>query len=211
MGSMKITRRFHSCVELAKNDTTLLIDPGSFEVPDNLAEVDAVLVTHIHPDHVDAEALATAQRRNPGLTIYGPAELREHAEIDYTAVTDGDVFTVGDFDVSVHRWPHGTVTESTALPDNLGYLVDGRVLHTGDSFPDVDGVEVALVPVSAPWLKMLDVEAFLKASTPATFIGVHDGIDNDFGVALRKNLLTKLAEENGLNYLPLRPGDATEI
>lgn len=211
MDTMKITRRFHSCVELAKNETTLLIDPGSFEVPANLAEVDAVLVTHVHPDHVDAEALATAQKRSPGLKVYGPAELREHADVDYTAVTDGDAFTVGDFDVSVHRWPHGAITESTPLPDNLGYLVDGRVLHTGDSFPDLEGVEVALVPVSAPWLKMLDVEAFLKTTKPTSFIGVHDGIDNDFGLALRKNLLTKLAEEHGLDYLPLRPGDATEI
>lgn len=208
---MKITRRYHSCVELAKNDTTLIIDPGSFEVPGNLAEVDAVLVTHIHPDHVDAAALAAAQQRNPKLRIYGPAELGEHADVDYTVVADGDTFTVGDVEIVVRCWPHGTIIESAPLPENLGYLVDGRVLHTGDSFPDLDGVEVALVPVSAPWLKMLDVEDFLKATRPTSFIGVHDGLDNDFGLALRKKLLATLAEENGLDYLPLRPGEATEI
>lgn len=207
---MKITRRYHSCVELSKNQTTLIIDPGSFEVPENLAEVDAVLVTHLHPDHVDVAALAAAKERNPGLAIYGPAQLGGQLAAEYTTVSDGESFTVGDFEVTARQWPHGTITESTPLPENLGYLIDGRVLHAGDSFPQLSGVEVALVPVSAPWLKMLDVETFLAATRPTRFIGVHDGIDNDFGLALRRNLLTCLAEEYGLDYLPLRPGDSVE-
>ncbi|QGU04210.1 MBL fold metallo-hydrolase [Corynebacterium comes] len=208
---MKITRRYHSCVELSKGRSRLIIDPGSFQVPDNLAEVDAVLVTHIHPDHVDVQALAAARRHNPQIAIYGPAELADHTDLDVITVADGDIFTVGAIEIAVHEAPHGTVTRSTPLPTNLGFLVDGRVLHTGDSFPVLAGVEVALIPVSAPWLKMLDVEDFLRASRPIRFIGVHDGIDNEFGLKLRRGLLGRLAEEHGLEYLPLRPGESVEV
>lgn len=208
---MKITRRYHSCVELSKDQASLIIDPGFFQAPDNLAEMDAILVTHIHPDHVDVQALAAARRRNPQISIYGPAELADLTDLAFTTVAGGDTFTVGAIEVAVHQYPHGTVTRSTPLPENLGFLVDGRVLHTGDSFPVVAGVEVALVPVSAPWLKMLDVEDFLRASRPTRFIGVHDGIDNDFGLNLRRGLLGRLAEEHGLEYLPLRPDESVEV
>ena len=86
---MKITRRYHSCVELSKGQSSLIIDPGAFQAPDNLAEVDAILVTHIHPDHVDVEALTDARRRNPRIAVYGPAQLAEHTGIEFTAVADG--------------------------------------------------------------------------------------------------------------------------
>jgi L-ascorbate metabolism protein UlaG (beta-lactamase superfamily) len=208
---MKITRRYHSCVELSEGQTSIIIDPGSFEVPENLAEVDAVLVTHIHPDHVDTEALTTARGRNPQLAVYGPAELADHVDFPFTTVRDGDTFTLGEFAVAVHESAHGAVTSSTPLPENLGFLLNGRVLHTGDSFPELPDVEVALVPVSAPWLKMLDVEDYLRTNRPTRFIGVHDGIDNDFGLHLRQRLLGVLAEENTLEYLPLRPGESLEV
>lgn len=211
MAAMKITRRYHSCVELSKGRSSLIIDPGSFEVPENLAEVDAILVTHIHPDHVNPSALTAARRHNPQIAIYGPAELARHVDVEFNALADGDTFQVGELDVTVHESPHGTVTSTTPLPQNLGYLFDGRVLHTGDSFPELPGVDVALVPVSAPWLKMLDVEAFLKSTRPTRFIGVHDGTDNEFGLNLRKRLLGKLAEENNLEYLPLRPDESVEV
>lgn len=208
---MKITRRHHSCVELSKDGTSLIIDPGSFRVPENLASADAVLVTHIHPDHIDAQALSAAHGSNPRLEIYGPAQLAELVDAPVTVVAHGDGFMVGPIGVTVHESPHGTITESTPLPENLGYLFDGRVLHTGDSFPQIPGVEVALVPVSAPWLRMLDVEEFLRSAGPGKFIGVHDGLDNDFGLDLRRGLLRKLAEEHGPQYLPLRPGESVEV
>ncbi|MDR7328974.1 MBL fold metallo-hydrolase [Corynebacterium guangdongense] len=212
---MRITRRFHACVDYTHGDTTVIVDPGSFETPENLDSADAVLITHIHPDHVDAAALDAAKTKNPALAIYGPAELAEHLSSEYTVVADGDTFTVGEITVETFETPHGTITSFIPLPENLGFILNGTVFQTGDSFPRLSerlrGVETVLIPVSAPWLKMLDVDTYLGESKPPRFIGIHDGIDNDNGVTLRTGLLTKLAQHHDLEFTPLRPGESVEV
>ena len=62
----------HACVRLDGPGGALVIDPGAFS--DGAAALDGasgVLVTHEHPDHVDADALAP--RVGPGLPVWAPA------------------------------------------------------------------------------------------------------------------------------------------
>lgn len=208
---MHITRRIHSCIEITEDSTRLVIDPGSFGAPDNLDQATAILITHVHPDHVDVDKLSAAREKNPDLPIYGTAELADLTDLVYTQVSDGDTFTVGSIEVAAHFFQHVTITHSTPLPENLGFIFNNRVLHPGDSYPDLPGMELALVPVSAPWMRMLNVDDYLKANRPQQFIGIHDVIDNENGVALRGNLLRKLAEEHGVTYHGLRPDESLEI
>ncbi|AIT60720.1 MBL fold metallo-hydrolase [Corynebacterium doosanense] len=208
---MKITRRIHSCVEISDGDTTVVLDPGGFGTPDNLAEVDAVLITHIHPDHVDADALTAARATNPELRIYGPEGLRELIDADYNVVADGDTFSLGSLNVEVRETPHEKIINSKELPENLGYLFNDTVLHPGDSMAAIPDMEVVLVPISGPWLRMLMVDEYLAAHRPKRFIGVHDGVDNDNGLTLRGGLLRQLAKDHGVEYLPLKPGESVEV
>lgn len=208
---MRITRRFHSCIELIDAHTTLIVDPGSFAVPDNLADADAILITHTHPDHVDVDALARARELNPDLPIIGPAGLTELTDLSVQVAHDGDRLSVGSFAIEVRAFEHATIIRSKTLPENLGYIFNDRVMHPGDSFPELTGMEVVFVPVSGPWMRMLNVDEYLEANRPTTFIGVHDGIDNDFGLAIRRGLLTQLADDHGLSYVGLRPGESLEI
>ena len=63
---MRITHLGHACLLVEMADTRLLIDPGTFA--DGLADVrdlDAVIVTHQHPDHLDPERL-------PGIAAASP-------------------------------------------------------------------------------------------------------------------------------------------
>lgn len=208
---MKITRRIHSCVEISEGDTTVVLDPGGFGTPDNLARVDALLITHIHPDHVDADAISAARGVNPELTIYGPEGLKELIDADFTVVADGDTFSVGSLDVEVRETPHEKIINSKELPENLGYIFGGSVLHPGDSMAAILDMDVVLVPISGPWLRMLMVDEYLAANRPKRFIGVHDGVDNDNGLTLRGGLLRQLAEDHGLEYLPLQPDESVEV
>ena len=52
---MRITKFTHSCVRLETEAGRLVVDPGVFSGSDELEQaldgVDALLVTHEHPDH----------------------------------------------------------------------------------------------------------------------------------------------------------------
>ncbi|AGF72041.1 hypothetical protein A605_05175 [Corynebacterium halotolerans YIM 70093 = DSM 44683] len=211
MGGMKITRHIHACVRIEHEGTRVLVDPGSFGVPDDLAAVDAVLVTHVHPDHVDPEALGAARHDNPDLRIFAPASVAAHLADDVTVVTHGDTFRVGALDVRVVGADHAVVTRATPVAENTGYLFNGQVLHAGDAFHPIRDVDCVLLPVNGPWVKMLDIEEFLSQYPPKRFIAIHDGIVNDHGLAINRKQLSKLAGEHGSEYLPLAPGESVEI
>ena len=211
MDTMKITRHLHACVEINHHGYTLIIDPGSFGVPESLASADAVLITHGHPDHLDQQALLRAHRTNPGMVIYAPAFLADELPVEAHAVDHGQSFTIGGIPIEVVGSKHAMITHTQDVPENIGYLIGGRILHPGDNFQPIRDVDVALVPVNGPWVKMLDVEAWLKKFPPKHFVGIHDGIVNEHGLAMNTKILTLLADKYGSTYLPLAPGDSLDL
>lgn len=210
MGTMKLTRHIHACVRIQDHSTTVLVDPGSFGVPDGLAEADAVLITHVHPDHVDLDQLADAHAANSELEIYAPASVAEQLD-GVEVVSAGDRLTVDSLEVEVVGAEHATVLRCAPKAQNVGYVFNGTLLHPGDAFQDVSGVDTALVPVNGPWVKMLDVENWLDQQSPRRFVPIHDGIVNDFGLAINDKQLSTLAENYGAEYVPLSPGNSLDL
>lgn len=210
METMKLTRHIHACVRIQESGTTVLVDPGSFGVPADLAEVDAVLITHAHPDHVDIGQLADARAADPELSVFAPASVAEKLPA-VEVVAAGDRFTVGSLDIEVVGSEHATVLHCAPVAENIGYLFGGALLHPGDAFQDIPGVATALVPVNGPWVKMLDVENWLAKQTPDRFIPIHDGIVNDHGLAINHKQLSTLADNYGAEYVALAPGDSVDV
>ena len=54
---MRITKFGHAGVRIEHDGRAVLIDPGVFTQEESLDGVDAVLVTHEHPDHYDPARL----------------------------------------------------------------------------------------------------------------------------------------------------------
>ncbi|MFP7366027.1 MBL fold metallo-hydrolase [Corynebacterium callunae] len=202
-GPIKITRHIHACVEIECGSSRLIIDPGSFGAPD--LQGATILFTHNHPDHLDPTIL------DQSMDIYAPRSVAHALDIEVHIVDHGHTFTVGDFTIEVVGSKHARLIHAQGLGENIGYLINGRVLHPGDAFQPIKAVELALLPVNGPWLKMLDIEDYLKKYTPTNFAGIHDGIVNDYGLAINKKFLTLLASEYGSNYVPLKVGESFEI
>ena len=67
---MRITHLGHSCLLVETGAQRLLLDPGSFTPGfEDLEDLDAVLVTHQHVDHVDTERLPVLVAGNPGVRL----------------------------------------------------------------------------------------------------------------------------------------------
>ena len=184
---MELTKHAHATVVLSKDGTSVVIDPGAYtpNSPELIAATSAVLVTHDHPDHFDAALLNAALEAQPELRVWAPAGVSGALDAHdgrVVTVSAGDTLNVAGFDVTVIGEQHAVIHSDLPPMENVGYLVDGALLHPGDSYlvPDV-AVETLLVPTSGPWAKLEESVDFVRAIAPSRTIQIHDLMLSDAG------------------------------
>jgi L-ascorbate metabolism protein UlaG (beta-lactamase superfamily) len=125
-------------------------------VDEHGADVDWLLVTHEHLDHLDPHSLREVAVRSDGLTVVAPAPLeamvREAADVECVGVARGDHLELpGAGSLTVVPAVHGrTVADGyTDDPAFVGYVLDldgTSVYHAGDTIV-TDAVLAALAPL----------------------------------------------------------------
>jgi len=213
---MRFTKLGHSCVRLEKDGAVLVIDPGLWsDAPAALAGAAAVLVTHEHPDHLDADAIRAALSSDPDLTLWANqsicAQFGEFGDRVHE-VGHGDALDVAGVSVHVYGVDHALIYPEIPLVVNTGFLVDGELFHPGDSFtiPE-DPVSTLLVPICAPWLKAAEMIEYFRAVEPARGYAIHDAILNDNGLGLFGRMLNLAAAPTGVPVARLEPGTSLEL
>ena len=211
--ALSVTKLGHSCVRLERGDSRLVIDPGVISEPTALKGAAAVLVTHQHPDHLDVPRLREALVADPGLALRAPAVVVEAlggATEQIAVAAPGQRLEVAGFEVQVVGERHATIHADIPPVSNLGYLVDGAVLHPGDALT-VPGVPVdtLLLPVSAPWLKLSEVIDYVRAVRPRLALPIHDGFYTPFGLSIVAMQLGPDGVGIGdTTYMPWSDGDS---
>lgn len=213
---MQLTKYTHSCVRLAEGRRTLVIDPGVFsEAAQALDGADGVLITHEHPDHIDAAALKTAVEADPDLRVWAPqsvaqavSELRDVV----TVVGAGEELDAAGFGIRTFGGQHALIHSSVPVVANVGFLVNDTVYHPGDSFTvPPTTVDTALVPVHAPWSaigEVLDFEIALRAKRAYQ---IHDGLLNENGFGVVYGHVRRIAGEYGTDFRVLDPGETVDL
>lgn len=204
MAGMRITKFGHACVRIEHDGQVLVIDPGSFTEREALDGATAVLVTHEHADHIDLEHLRASDA--PVFTIDAVAKQTAAAPEVHervTVVTPGQEFDAGLPVKAVGEW-HAVIHEEMPRFYNSGYVIDvggTSVYHPGDSFTEPGRpVDVLLLPVSGPWLKLGESVDFARAVGAPRNLAVHELVSSDIGLALADGRLGAMLEQRGLGY-----------
>jgi L-ascorbate metabolism protein UlaG (beta-lactamase superfamily) len=184
---MELTKYTHACVTLDKEGSRLLIDPGTFtqNAAELVASAGTILITHEHFDHFDEEAILLALEARPELRVYGPAAVVDRWQArrgQVTVVVEGERFEVDGFEVDVFGGLHAPIHRDIPQVANLGYLIDGRVYHPGDSYyVPAAPVATLLVPTSGPWTKFGEAVDFVRSVNPEQAVQIHEVMLSEVG------------------------------
>lgn len=218
-----MTKFTHACVRLEKDGSVIVLDPGSFsEVEEAVAGAAAILITHEHADHFDADRIAGAVRSSPSLEVYAPAGVAsqlagalrdDDAGARVHAVDPESGYSIAGFDVRTFGGQHALIHPHIPVVKNIGYLIDDNLYHPGDSFIVPHGVQVRtlLVPVHAPWSKTAEVIDFVTAVRAPKAHQIHDALLNATGLAMVEGHVSRLGKHYGTDFEHLEPGQSVTL
>jgi L-ascorbate metabolism protein UlaG (beta-lactamase superfamily) len=207
---VRIRKYGHSCLLLEERGEALLFDPGRSEfldplaTPDAFAGVSVIAITHWHPDHADPELIRRIAEAS-GATVLAPPEGEQElrkAGVELTVAKPGEL-SLGVFRLQLTDARHAPIL-GAAVPRNMAYLVNDRLLNVGDSFDPVleryRGVAMLVLPIAAPWLTELDAAAFAGRLAPSRVLPVHDGYVKDFFRSRRYDTYRRELEKRSVRF-----------
>jgi L-ascorbate metabolism protein UlaG (beta-lactamase superfamily) len=204
---LKLTKYSHACVTLEKDGKVLLVDPGTFAEDAAFEGVDAILVTHEHQDHLDADRVLGLDV--PIWTNAGVASQLGDLGDRITVIAGGQSFEAAGFAISAYGNDHAIILPEWGVPcQNVGYLIEDAVYHPGDSLTQPDRqVHTNLVPISGPWFSMPPAVEYARAVNAQQTLGIHDALLSPIGVGM----MPRFFNTDDRPYLTVTPGDSIEI
>ncbi|MGY4537703.1 L-ascorbate metabolism protein UlaG (beta-lactamase superfamily) [Mucilaginibacter sp. UYNi724] len=219
---MRITKYLHSCLVFELDGHKLLFDPGKFSfaegdvTPGMFADVNSIIITHTHPDHLDTPNLKKIISLSKAI-VYANMEVGAAIQKEgiYSSLLEEGIYNIGPFKLEAISVQHEPLLDSP-IPQMTGFIINDKVLHPVDSMEDkllqYKGIELLILVAMAPFANELRIAGFADAIKPKQILPVHDGYAKDFFIEQRYNTYSKHFEKQGIifNYLN-KLGDSVTI
>ncbi|MFM9377319.1 MBL fold metallo-hydrolase [Gordonia sp. VNK21] len=219
---MRITSFGHSCVLVEDSGIAILFDPGNLAGDfTGLTGLDAILVTHQHPDHADPDRLPALVAANPDAVRYADPQTAaiwnaSGAAGQWSVLAPGEGIALGGLTVRGSGGRHAVIHPELPVVDNTVYLIDtpdrrAAFMHPGDSlYIPFENVDVLALPAAAPWLKISEPVDYLRAVAPRVAFPIHQGVQSDAGRAIHNARIDEMKPE-GTEFLLLEAGIPVEL
>jgi L-ascorbate metabolism protein UlaG (beta-lactamase superfamily) len=201
---MRITHLGHSCLLLEYDGARLLLDPGVFSSDFDFVEgLDAVLVTHQHPDHLDLDRLPALMAASPGARLLvepGTVDVVASAGMTAEPFAAGERVSIGGVDIEGVGGQHAVIYREVPRVGNTGLVLRAEgaptVFHPGDMIDTApEGIDLLALPLTAPWSALKETIDFVRAVRPAVAVPIHDAIVSPPGRGLYLTQTTNFAPD----------------
>jgi L-ascorbate metabolism protein UlaG (beta-lactamase superfamily) len=207
---MRLTRFRHSCVLVELDGARVLFDPGNFSHGfEGITDLDAIIITHQHPDHADAARLPALVEANPRAVLLAEPSTAAQLGGGWRAFAPGDEVRIGALTARGTGGKHAIIHPDIPQIDNTSVLLGddgdpGRFYHPGDALhvPEVP-VDVLGLPTTAPWCKISETVDYFRAVAPRLAIPIHDAIISAEGNGIYFGRLREMAPD-GAELLDLK-------
>ncbi|MGP3705574.1 MBL fold metallo-hydrolase [Gordonia paraffinivorans] len=219
---MQITHFGHSCLLVEIDGTKVLFDPGNFSHGfEGVDGLDAILITHQHPDHCDIAKLPDLVAANPDAVLYADPQTTAQLNADdvagrWTAAHSGGQVEIGSLTARFTGGRHAVIHPEIPVVDNVAYILGtaeqpGRFMHPGDSFYiPFEKIDVLALPSAAPWMKISESVDYLRAMAPRVAVPIHQAILSDAGTGIHYGRLSEM-KDDATEFKVLAKESGTEV
>jgi L-ascorbate metabolism protein UlaG (beta-lactamase superfamily) len=205
-----IRRLTHSCLLVTAEAGTVLVDPDVFTWTsgvvdlDSIGDVQSVLITHEHRDHMHPEFIKWLRDRGSDVTVHANARVQ-----GLLAAEDIETTTADPVGVTSEDNLHGTLPNGQKPPNRA--FTYGGITHTGDSFDLSACGDVLFLPLMVPWGAARTGVELVERLTPKQVIPAHDFYLSDSGRDFVYDIVGAAIAAAGVEFVPLGYGDSYTI
>lgn len=201
---MKIKKLGHCCLVIKENGRKIMTDPGSWtiEEQDKETNIDLIIITHEHNDHIHIESLKKILENNPNAVIItneGVGKLLDEAGIKYEILEYKNPKDFFGVEIESYDCKHEEIYQDISRVQNTGFFIGKRLFYPGDSFYNPEKlVEILALPVAGPWTNVKSAINYALEIKPKVCFPVHDGMLKSFGASHK--ILSIVLEKSGIVF-----------
>lgn len=203
-----VKRITDSCLLVTTDDGTTMFDPGFHAIEsgavnlDEIGDIQRILITHEHGDHVSPEFVRFLLDRNDDVVVYGNQNVA-----DVLAEHEIEVSTSNPAGTSSEDVLHETTPMGTA-PPNRSWTIDGVLTHPGDSYGPTRTAPLLALGLLTPWGSTTRSLEFARQLAPQQAIPVHDFYLSEAGRQWIYGVAKHVLAKDGIEVVTLDWGES---